>query len=83
MRIPVIPGVNDSDENLLQAGAFVAGLGGVREIHLLPYHKAGVEKYRRLGRRYELPGVETTSHEAMARIAEGMRVFGKPIKIGG
>ncbi|HEY3368954.1 MAG TPA: glycyl-radical enzyme activating protein [Symbiobacteriaceae bacterium] len=83
VRIPIIPGVNDDEANLMATGAFVAGLAGVREIHLLPYHKAGVGKYQRLRRVYELPGCEPPDTETMSRMASRMNVFGKKIKIGG
>ncbi len=54
VRIPVIPGVNDSTEEI---GRFVAYLSRVRPpaIELLPYHRIGADKYRRLGLPYKLP----------------------------
>lgn len=83
VRIPVIPGVNDSPANLAATGRFVADLPGVREIHLLPYHTAGAQKYRRLARTYELPDTQPPNGEAMNRLAESMQIYGKSIKIGG
>ncbi|MFZ5826569.1 MAG: glycyl-radical enzyme activating protein [Bacillota bacterium] len=83
IRIPIVPGITDQEENLLAIGRFAAGLDGVRAIHLLPYHKAGVEKYRRLRKPYRLPDTEPPDAEWMAQIADRMRVFGKKIKTGG
>ena len=51
-RIPLIPGVNDSCENLRQTAEFMQALG-VREIELLPYNQGAGAKYKMLGRRYE------------------------------
>lgn len=83
IRVPVVPGVNDSEENLLETADFVSGLNGVTEIDLLPYHKAGAGKYQRLKKTYALPSAEPPDHKTMARIAEIMKVSDKTIKIGG
>ena len=48
VRIPVIPGVNDSPADMDDFGQFLAG-ARIRSVHLLPYHRIGAEKYRRLG----------------------------------
>lgn len=81
IRIPVIPWVNDSEENVRRAGEFLSGLSGIREINLLPYHKAGVDKYTRLRKMYNLPDKEPPDNETMKRIAEAMRISGKPVTI--
>jgi pyruvate formate lyase activating enzyme len=53
IRIPVIPGCNDSVENIRESAAFVADLG-FTQIELMPYHQFGESKYRQYGRAYEL-----------------------------
>ncbi|HYF93036.1 MAG TPA: glycyl-radical enzyme activating protein [Symbiobacteriaceae bacterium] len=83
VRVPVIPGVNDTEENVTATAQFVADLPGVREINLLPYHKAGVQKYNRLGKPYELPDLEPPPDETMIRLAASIKHFGRPVKIGG
>ncbi len=64
VRIPVIPGRNDSDENICQAAAFVAGKG-IKRLELLPYHNLGEVKYGQLGKEYALSDVKTPSDERM------------------
>ncbi len=84
VRIPVIPGVNDGRDSLSRTGEFVSGLSGVREIDLLPFHKAGIDKYRRLAKAYSLPGTEPPESEAMEEMAKVLeRVSHKKIRIGG
>jgi pyruvate formate lyase activating enzyme len=56
VRVPVVPGVNDDDENLSDIATFAA-THGVKTIERLPYHTAGAAKYARLGRRYRLDGL--------------------------
>lgn len=53
VRIPVVPGINDSDEDAGQFSEYLKKLG-IRDIEWLPYHHIGVEKYRRLGLTYRL-----------------------------
>jgi pyruvate formate lyase activating enzyme len=54
VRIPVIPGINDSQENITDIAYYVAGLNGLREVNLLPYHRFGESKYAMLDRHYRL-----------------------------
>lgn len=61
-RIPVIPGYNDSEENITNTAEFLKGIG-LGEVNLLPYHKLGIGKYKVVGKRYlsekiEVPGEE-------------------------
>ena len=80
VRVPVIPGVNDDEENLRALGAFLAGLPHLDSLALLPYHQAGVDKYTRLGRPYRLPDLRPPSAERMAEIATLLDVYGLPIE---
>ncbi len=50
-RIPVIPGYNDSWENIASTAKFIADLGN-HEVHLVPLHHLGESKYDLLGRVY-------------------------------
>lgn len=77
VRMPVIPGVNDSEEELSRIGAFCAQLERLDHIQLLPYHKLGTATYKKLGRPYLLEGVETPSPEHMERCREIVRQYVK------
>ncbi|MHC1776413.1 MAG: glycyl-radical enzyme activating protein [Lentimicrobium sp.] len=51
IRIPLIGGLNDSEENIRQTAEFIARLAGKpKEVHLLPYHNIAKHKYAKLGR---------------------------------
>ncbi len=52
VRIPVIPGLNDSKENITAMAKFLASFKSVKEVNLLPYHRFGVGKYEMLDRPY-------------------------------
>jgi pyruvate formate lyase activating enzyme len=83
LRVPVIPGINDDDENIRRTGALAAALPHLERVDILPYHPAGVEKYRRLKRDYGLPDIRPLTDERTAEIAQILRRFGLHVKIGG
>jgi pyruvate formate lyase activating enzyme len=76
VRIPVIPGINDSRQNIEESARFLRGFTCVQSVTLLPYHNLGESKYPRVGRTYRLEGLETPSREAMESIAGWIRSFG-------
>jgi pyruvate formate lyase activating enzyme len=83
VRLPVIPGFTDSERNIRDTAAFVAGLGTVQRIDLAPYHKLGVHKYAGLGRKYSIPLVEPPSQDKLRRFVEIIQSYGVPVQIGG
>jgi pyruvate formate lyase activating enzyme len=57
-RMPLIPGVNDSRENIRETARFLTALGEkAGQIELMPYHRLGESKYMSLDRRYRLHGI--------------------------
>ncbi|MDP2871811.1 MAG: glycyl-radical enzyme activating protein [Bacillota bacterium] len=83
VRIPVIPGVNDADENIRGAGEFIAGLKGLRDVTLLPYHGTGAAKYARLGRPCRMEGLEPPPPARLEEIARLLEGYGLRVQIGG
>lgn len=83
VRYSVIPGVNDSDGDLDRLGSFVASVGEGMEVCLLPYHRVGVEKVRRLDRSAEPSIYRPPSAGRMESIRERLQHHGLNIKIGG
>ena len=53
IRIPVIPGVNDNEENYRHTAAFLKDAKTLVKVELLPYHKTAGAKYGMLGMKYE------------------------------
>ncbi len=83
VRVPVIPGCNDSDENIAATARFAAeALGPDVAVHLLPYHRLGEAKNESLGR--EAPfTAEPPSDEHMQRLKAIVEAFGLTAQIGG
>ena len=60
VRIPVIPGFNDSETNIRATARFVRECG-LEVINLLPFHRLGGSKWKQLGRDYtfkDVPGMQ-------------------------
>ena len=61
IRIPVIPGFNDSIEHMQQVKSFLDRCGKTEKVELLPYHAMGEHKYAAIGKevcRFSVPDEE-------------------------
>lgn len=63
IQVPLIPGLNDSEENLDNLGRLVESLPSVLGLSLLSYHTLGLAKYRCTGREYALEELPKASAE--------------------
>ncbi|MGI6357442.1 MAG: glycyl-radical enzyme activating protein [Bacillota bacterium] len=78
VRMPLVPGINDDDENLSQLEAFLRPLA-ISGLKLLPYHSYGTEKYARLAMPYRLGEIEPPSEERMAALKRRLQASGLPV----
>ncbi|AFM24838.1 glycyl-radical enzyme activating protein [Desulfomonile tiedjei] len=84
VRIPVVPGLNDSEENVRATAKFAAQLGkNLLRIELLPYHKLGLGNYERLGKNYQLTEVEPPSDERMELLRSATEGCGIQVRVAG
>ena len=83
IRTPVIPGVNDTAEEISAISAFARSLGTVREHHLLPYHRLGSDKYQGLGRNYSMKEIEPPTRAKMEYLLSVAEQSGLKCQIGG
>ena len=82
VRVPCIPGVNDSPEQIGNLSA-VAAAAGARSIALLPYNGAAAAKYAWIGREYELDGAGRQDNSFMEALAAACRENGLVVQIVG
>ncbi len=87
VRHPVIPDMNDDEENWRGIASFMAGLPGLPELNVLPYHNLGELKYEMIGEQCEVAGLDMMkkSDERIDRIREIMAELAPntPLTIGG
>jgi pyruvate formate lyase activating enzyme len=70
IRIPIIPGFNDSKENITDTVSFVQKLKNFDKIELLPYHSLGASKYKWLGKTYELSDLSFRAENNLSKLKE-------------
>jgi pyruvate formate lyase activating enzyme len=75
LRVPIIPGCTDPDENIDAIGAFCRENRFPR-VNILPYHKLGSTKHERLGSEYPMPAVPEPDDARMQHIAGIIRSHG-------
>jgi pyruvate formate lyase activating enzyme len=83
LRVPLIPGCTDDDENLGSIAALAAGLPGLEGVDLLPYHASARAKYQRLGRTFPLDGLLPPEPADLARSQAIFARAGLAARIGG
>ncbi len=70
VRIPLIPGINDDNENISLIGATLAEMPRPVGAEVMPYHDIGTAKYQALGMKYKLPDMYSPTDEQVLRAEE-------------
>ena len=70
IRVPIIPDINDSDEELLKIADQINNLKNVKRVTLIPYHSLGHTKYDEMGMEYKYDYRKFISDEKMEHIKE-------------
>ena len=83
IRVPLIPGITDTESNLAAMADFLGPLKNVRRITVLPYNKLGEDKLRRFGMTARLESLDTQSAEFVASRVEIFESQGFSVSIGG
>ena len=83
VRIPLVRGVNDGDDNIRRTIAFLKKLKTVRRVGLLPYHAGGLDKAARIGKGTFFRKFEPPSEERLAAIEAAFREAGFEVRRGG
>ena len=65
VRTPVIPGINDDEEELQHIVDFLKQIPGLTDYELLPFHNYGSSKYTQLSMPYALADKEAPDKEAV------------------
>ena len=81
LRFPIVPGYNDSEENINNL-IELAGEIGAERVSLLPYHPYGIVKYEQLGRRYQLKELTSPGEDVVLAIQKRFENAGITAAIG-
>jgi len=83
VRLPIIPGLNDDEDNVAAIGNFIADLSNTRRVHVLPFHEAGTNKKQRLGKRERESQSGSQPCVPLARLLQRLRLHGLEVHVGG
>ena len=85
IRVPTIPTFNDTPEEIIEIARFADSLPNVTELHLLPYHRLGQDKYAGIGRKYSLSHIVPPSREHMEMLRDAAQGVSQKltVQIGG
>ena len=70
IRVPTVPTFNATRGEIMDIARFADSLPNVTELHLLPYHRLGQDKYEGVGRHYSMADIIPPSNELMAELKE-------------
>ena len=75
LRLPVIPGINDTEEHFRKAAALASDFRCIEKTEIMPYHDLGAAKWAELGLNYSLNGLPSASEEQRAQWEASLRHF--------
>jgi pyruvate formate lyase activating enzyme len=81
VRVPVVPGYNDSEENLKETARFAKEIGAAK-VSLLPYHVWGASKFEKLGRKFTMGEVPAPTTEQIERYRQIVQAAGVMTAVG-
>ena len=76
VRTPIIPGVNDNEEDVRAIAEFVADFPNLLYYELLPFHPMAGGKYNSLDMDYQAKALKTPSKETMEALTEAAKQVG-------
>lgn len=76
IRYVLVPGWTDEPESVEGLARFVAGLGAVDRVDVLPFHKLGAAKYEALGLPFPLRDTPGPDADLTERVRERFRTHG-------
>jgi len=83
IRIPIVPGITDSQDNLDGLQKIISGLNSVLRVDLLPFHRIGFAKRERMGMRNQLDKCQSPDDSHMEIIKKQFENEGLKVRIGG
>lgn len=84
IRIPLIKGVNDDEENIEDSAKFIASLeGDKKQVNILPYHNIAAKKYEKLGQVYDPGMMEEPDEDRQQYAIDVFESHGLEVIVGG
>ncbi len=82
IRTPVIPGFNDTDEELREIFSFLKNSTTLKRVELLPFNRLGLAKYSGLGFSYAYAHTKNMANEDVEHFARMGKEYGLSVHAG-
>jgi len=82
IRTPVVPGVNDTVDEIAAIARFIKDFRNLQYLELLPFHRLGEGKYHALGRDFPACHLRTPQKEKMRELAAAAEASGVRVQVG-
>ncbi|MBN7774016.1 pyruvate formate-lyase-activating protein [Clostridium aminobutyricum] len=69
VRQVIVPGINDTEENIKELNEFIKKIKRIDKVELLPYHTMASDKYEKLGLSYRLKDVGPMDKEKVKHLS--------------
>lgn len=79
IRFVLVPGLTDDPSNVAGLAHFVASLGNVERVEVIPFHQMGRHKWEQLGMQYRLSETLPPTPESVERVKAVFRSEGLPV----
>jgi pyruvate formate lyase activating enzyme len=83
IRIPIVPDLTDTNENLFAIRGFISYLKNVSEVNFLPYHRAGEGKYLKYHKENKMDKTDSPASTSLDNIKLFFNELNCKVKIGG
>jgi pyruvate formate lyase activating enzyme len=83
LRLPLIPGITDTNENITQVIDYLTTLSGINDIRILPYNMLNIDKLKRFLLKNELGDLAVQKSNVINNIQERFLAMGYNVQIGG
>jgi pyruvate formate lyase activating enzyme len=83
VRVPIIPEITDTKENISAIAQYLKTLPRLKRIDILPFHNTAAKKYERLGMVNPMEGIQPPTQAHIAEIKAGFESAGFEVRISG
>jgi pyruvate formate lyase activating enzyme len=83
VRIPLITGYNDDEDNVRKTAEFLKSTGKINRLDLLPFNELPADKYEAMGLKWDCGELKSQTKEDLFKLKEIVEGYGFKVTIGG
>ena len=76
LRCVIVPGINNNENHFKEIAQLSLKYNSIKEIHILPYHSYGANKYEQIGQHYALEQLKTVESSIYEEWIKSIKSYG-------